>query len=329
MVPKIICLTPVLNEAWILDRFLKCASIWADHIIIADQGSTDGSIEIAKRYDKVIFIDNKKNGDFNEMQMRVPLFDAAKQIEGPKILISLDADEILTPNYDSPEWETIKNSKPGTILSFPIHNLLPNRTYWTLGDIYCGYVDDGTPYTTGLVHSPRMILPPNHNTLLCHDISLLHYKYMDMERMKNRNIWYQCFELLNNVNNPIGIFRRYHHLEAIPSSKQYKWPDWWISEYVKKGIEITSVLHNNEQRWNKQIIDYMIQYGAKHFRHLNIWDVNWNEKAEQLGIKHDKSFADPRRQWEKAVNRWLMRTQSKQNKGGVHLLEKILMKIYK
>ena len=73
MAPKIICLTPVLNEAWILDRFLKCASLWADHIIIADQGSTDGSVEIAKRYEKVIFIDNKTDGDFNEMKMRAPL----------------------------------------------------------------------------------------------------------------------------------------------------------------------------------------------------------------------------------------------------------------
>ena len=81
MPPKLICLTPVLNEAWILDRFLKCASIWADHIIISDQGSTDGSVEIAKQYKKVIFIDNNKTGDFNEMQMRAPLFEAANSYD--------------------------------------------------------------------------------------------------------------------------------------------------------------------------------------------------------------------------------------------------------
>ncbi len=46
--PLLICLTPIKNEAWILDRFLKCASLWADYIIIADQQSTDSSIEIAK-----------------------------------------------------------------------------------------------------------------------------------------------------------------------------------------------------------------------------------------------------------------------------------------
>ncbi|GAG56902.1 unnamed protein product, partial [marine sediment metagenome] len=48
--PKIICLTPVKNEAWILDNFIKCASLWADHIIIADQDSTDDARKIAKKY---------------------------------------------------------------------------------------------------------------------------------------------------------------------------------------------------------------------------------------------------------------------------------------
>lgn len=329
MTPKLICLTPVLNEAWILDRFLKCASLWADHIIIADQGSTDGSVEIAKQYDKVIFIDNKSDGDFNEMQMRTPLFEAAKKIDGPKIYIGLDADEILTPNFDSPEWDTIRNAKPGTVLSFPIHNLLPDGRYWTLGDIYCGYVDDGTPYSTGLVHSPRMILPPNHDILLCHDISLLHYKYMDTNRMKDRNRWYQCFELINNENAPIGIFRRYHHLETIPLNQYKTWPNWWIDGYKQYKLEITSVLHNSEQRWNLKILEYFNKYGASHFRHLNIWDINWDEKAEQLGINHEKSFKDPRLKWEKAVNRWLISTQNKQQKTSVHLLEKLLMKIYK
>ncbi|MCR4828069.1 MAG: glycosyltransferase family 2 protein [Bacteroidales bacterium] len=329
MTPKLICLTPVLNEAWILDRFLQCTSIWADHIIIADQGSTDGSVEIAKQYDKVIFIDNKKTGDFNEMQMRAPLFEAAKQIEGQKIYIGLDADEILTPNFDSPEWQTIYNAKPGTILSFPIHNLLPNGTYWTLGDIYCGFVDDGTPYTTGLVHSPRMILPDNHDVLLCHDISLLHYKYMDANRMRERNRWYQCFEHINKENTPIGIFRRYHHLEAIPMSQRYPWPEWWKEKYRPYKIEITSVVHHSEPRWDQQILDYFNQYGAVYFRHLNIWDVNWDDKAKQLGVKHIMSFRDPRQKWEKAVNRWLIYTQGKQRKTSVHLIEKLLNLIYK
>ncbi len=44
--PVLICLTPIRNEAWILERFLQCASLWADYIIIGDQNSDDGSREI-------------------------------------------------------------------------------------------------------------------------------------------------------------------------------------------------------------------------------------------------------------------------------------------
>ena len=86
MTPKIICLIPVKNEAWILERCLQSASIWADHIIVADQGSTDDSIEIAKRFNKVILVDNSTNEDFNEYNMRSPLFNEAEKIEGPKVL---------------------------------------------------------------------------------------------------------------------------------------------------------------------------------------------------------------------------------------------------
>lgn len=329
MNPKIICLTPVRNEAWILDRFLKCASIWADHIIIADQGSTDGSVEIAKQYEKVIFIDNKTEDDFNEYSMRYPLFKAAEKIDGPKILIALDADEILTPNFNSPEWETIMHAKPGTIISFQINNLLPNGTYWNFGEIWCGYVDDGTPYESGSIHVPRIIMPYGHDVLICHDIQLLHYKFLDWRRMQERNRWYQCYELINKVNDPVSIFRRYHHLESISSEKIIEIPSWWKSEYASRGIEISSILHRDEPRWRKQIVSYMEEYGASYFRHLNIWDVNWSDIAKSLGCDKYQQFKDPRKRWEKAINRYLIATSQKQHKSRVHLMEKVIRKIYR
>lgn len=331
MNPKLICLTPVLNEAWILDRFIRCTSLWADYIIIGDQGSTDGSVEIAKKYDKVIFIDNKKMSDFNETQMRAPLFENARKIDGPKILFSLDADEILTPNLKSLEWDTIRNSKPGTVISIQRNDLLPNGKYHNSGDYWCGYVDDGTPFVSGTIHAPRSIMQsgPEHDVISCKEIQMLHYKNMDKNRMMDRQRWYQCFELVNNINKPIPIFRRYHYLDAIKKEDQFNIPDWWASEYAKHGIEITSIIHKSEQQWNRYIISYMITYEASFFRHLNIWDVNWDEKATSLGITHTKSFRDPRHAWEKAVNRWLINTQGKQEKIRVRIMEKILRKIYK
>lgn len=326
MSPKIICLTPVKNEAWILDRFLKCASLWADYIIIADQGSTDGSIEIAKQYEKVILVDNKTEGDFNEYSMRKPLFDEARKIEGSKILISLDADEILTPNINSQEWDTIRNSKPGTIISLQRYELLPDDKYWDSVEVWCGYVDDGAPYTSGTIHVPRTIMPSGHDVLICRNIKMLHYKFMDRRRMQDRNHWYQCFELINKINDPITIFRRYHHLDP---NRIYDVPNWWHTEYEKYGIEITSILHRDESRWNNQVLSYMEKYGVKFFRHLNIWNVNWCEIAASLQFEDCERFKDPRNKLEKAINRWLIRTQNKQQKTSVHLTELMLRKIYK
>ena len=331
MQPKLICLTPVFNEAWILDRFLTCASLWADHIIIGDQGSTDGSVEIAKKYNKVIFIENDKNYDFDEFQMRAPLFDAARKIEGQKILISLDADEILTPNFNSLEWNTIRNSKPGTVISLHINNLLPDMTYYESGDIWCGYNDDGAPYKSGTIHSPRsiMLYGPGHDVIECHDIQILHYKCMDIVRLQERNRWYQCVELVNKINSPITIFRRYHYLKNVNKDKIRAVPDWWLTEYAKLCVEITSIIHKPEPRWNMQIISYLDKYGAKCFRHLNIWDVNWNDIANTLGVKHKNTFKDPRLKWDKAVNRWLINTQYKGHMASFRIIEKILRLIYK
>ena len=63
---KIIVLMPVKNEAWILPLSLQAASVWADMIILSDQGSTDGSKEIARRFPKVHLIENDSLGEFNE-----------------------------------------------------------------------------------------------------------------------------------------------------------------------------------------------------------------------------------------------------------------------
>ncbi len=108
---SVICLTPIRNESWILDKFLSSASIWADYIIISDQNSDDNSRDIAKRYEKVRLIENSYT-DYNEFLIRQVLFEEARKIKGDKVLIALDADEFFTPDlFLSDEWEKILTSR--------------------------------------------------------------------------------------------------------------------------------------------------------------------------------------------------------------------------
>ena len=78
--PLVICVIPIKNEAWILNRCLAAASLWADYIIVSDQMSTDGSREIALKYLKVQLIDNLSS-KFNEVGRQQLLLDAARKID--------------------------------------------------------------------------------------------------------------------------------------------------------------------------------------------------------------------------------------------------------
>ena len=129
--PLLICMTPIRNEAWLLHAFLNAASLWADHIIVADQQSTDGSRDIALSYPKVTLIDNN-NPDFNEAERQKLLIDKAREIEGDKVLFGLDADEIFTANYQkTADWNKILTSKPGDVFWFKWAEIRPDKkTYW-------------------------------------------------------------------------------------------------------------------------------------------------------------------------------------------------------
>ena len=311
MKPKIICLTPVRNEAWVLDRFLKAASLWADYIIISDQESTDDSREIAKKYEKVILLENKVMPYFDEYLMRKPLFDAVRKIEGDKILISLDADELLTPNWDTDVWNDMLQLKKGTVLSFFLGNISYGfKTCW-YRSLIAGFVDDGSEYKTeSLVHTPRSIYGEGRDLVHSDSIGVIHLQYTDWKRMQCKHRWYQCFELIKKVNDPISIFRRYHHMYALPKSELSPVPQWWIDKYKQYGIDITTVQEQDKMYWEKVVLDYMSEFGAEYFRMLNIWDVDWCAIAKKWGYENENQFKNPQTVIEKLIILYLRITQS-------------------
>lgn len=133
--PQLIVITPVRNEAWVLEAFLTHCSSWADHIIIADQHSTDGSREIALRFPKVTLIDNPGK-EMNMAAARLLLFQEVDRIEGDKIVFTLNADEFLQDGFtETKGWNTIIHSHSNTIFCFrwlnisgDFHHVQPTQT---------------------------------------------------------------------------------------------------------------------------------------------------------------------------------------------------------
>jgi glycosyltransferase involved in cell wall biosynthesis len=311
--PIVFCLTPVKNEAWILERFLKCASVWADRIIIADQGSTDGSQEIAQKFSKVTIIGNVST-EYNELERQRMLIAEARRSVGPKVLVALDADEFLTSNFlKSPEWQSITGAVPGTVIKFQWPQIEATFSGLYFFDypyeMPFGFVDDGSEHTGQTIHSFRVPVPPGSPILAPAQIKVMHYCLLDRDRFKSRIRWYQCFEHLTLKKKPIELYR-YYHPYLFMSSVMRPIPDEWIQGYEERGIDTSSVNRERVYRWDREVLQYFKRYGVAEFKRLAIWDVDWGR------IHHDaypkeaiKAFPDPRGRVEKTLHWWLEATQ--------------------
>src|SRR6266550_4777142 len=111
---KIVVLTPVKNEEWILDQFLSVTSQFADLIIVADQSSTDNSRQICSKFSKVHLIANESE-IYDEATRQQLLIKTARQlVPGRRILLALDADELLAADsINSPGWQAMLDADPG------------------------------------------------------------------------------------------------------------------------------------------------------------------------------------------------------------------------
>ena len=65
---KKIILMPVRNEKWILPTTINAGLKIADHILIADQNSNDGSKEIYKNESKILVIPNNNTDHSNQIR---------------------------------------------------------------------------------------------------------------------------------------------------------------------------------------------------------------------------------------------------------------------
>ncbi len=304
---KIICLTPVKNEDWILERFIRSASLWADHIIIADQNSVDGSVEIAKKFPKVILIQNDSL-TFNEPDRQKLLINEARKISGRKLLVALDADEFLSSNFiESRSWNDIRKQKNGTSIYFECVNVHSSfEKYWSKGYHYYAYIDDLALHVGKEIDSPRLPKENNPRRLEIRDVKVLHLQYIDMERAKYKQIWYQCLEkTLNDQNTYLGtrktnfyLFKRYNKIkfqinELQPLSSR------WINNYLDRNIDIFLNPLNSWNPFLHYIKNLFDQYGVRHFNKLSIWDVDWNEKFRST------QYRDPRSIITKIIHKWL------------------------
>jgi glycosyltransferase involved in cell wall biosynthesis len=330
--PTVVCVVGVRNEAHNLPRFLACAAVWANHIIVADQYSEDATREIAQAHPKVILVRNE-NREFNEPQRQALLLSEARKIPGPRVIVAMDADEMLPSSFlDSPAWQKMISSPPGTVGQLQLVDLLPlldrawNRGHW-LNRIY---VDDGRPHAAGnMVHSsPPVPLHSGSPRLRFPESLLLHYALADGVRFSRRQIWYQCYEILHSKDfGPVQIFRRYHVFESIPQEETLDADPHWFSLYERSGIDVRHVEPGPTAHYDNDIFNWMTDagIGPGKFSRLAIWDIDWNQEYQRVrGVKPPIDLSDPRTWSQKMIHRWLSKTQPSFKKFHIRLIDRMI-----
>lgn len=328
MKPKLICLTPVRNEAWCLDVFLQFTSLWADYIIIADQNSTDGSREIALKYPKVRLINNDSH-IYSEDQRQKLLINESRHIEGDKILVTLDADEIFTSNFsDTKDWQRILNSKPGEVFGIQWANIFPDQKNYFSSGFYYPWVfhDDGITEHQNYVkwmHSMRIPYPKSADAGYYEvtDFKVFHFAWIYQKRVESKNRFYQCLVCLKDSNEHfISLFRSYKQ----KNEKKKPIPPEWLENYNKINLDFLGKLNlSGSLYWyDMEVKEQFLKHGFTRFKYLDIWNKDWiADMKNQIEIK------DPRNFFIKFIHTYLRATHNISATIPIRLIDKVLKKI--
>ena len=277
---RVVVVTPVRNEAWILERFLTVTSRFADHIIIADQRSTDDSRAICRRHPKAVVIDNPTD-EYSERDRQLLLLRHARAlVPSPRIILALDADEILAANaVNSPSWHRMLAALPGTILCFERVDLYETPDQCMRHDRLTplGYVDDGAEHAGREIHSVRVPIPDSAPRLLLPDITVLHYSAVRPKALAAKLRWYSVLE---NVRGTCPwVFKRRlryaMHVDFTGTGRVEPCPAEWLRGWEDTGIDMRSVAEEPYYWWDLEVLQHLNEYGARKFWLDDIWSFDW------------------------------------------------------
>lgn len=276
---KVIVICPVRNESWIIEEFINAAAEFADQIILGDHGSTDNTVELASKHDKVRIIKSKQSG-FEEAARRNELITEARSIGVGNVILAIDADELIDPRFLAAGGiDQLKNLPVGTRIFFPHFNITPGgKRYWKSPVGATGFVDDGSLHSGAQrIHFPRIPNPSKSIGPLRryrHPFGgLIHLQYLNWDRVLAKTRWYKAWESVHHPDrSTLQIHRRYSHIDRVQSRRALSNPKEWDLFFshlgIPKAIERSRV--NSETWWDKDLQQLLPQISQPTMSNLGL-----------------------------------------------------------
>jgi hypothetical protein len=309
--PQLVVLTPVRNEAWILPRFLEVTSQVADRIIVLDQNSTDGSVELCRQFPKVLLLRNN-SAKYDEAERQQILIEAARrEVPGPRILLALDADEIIAADArETNDWQKMFGAEPGTVLFIEKPTFLGgfDRVIRYPGGFPLGVVDSGAPHNPKLIHSVRVPVPADAPQIKLDQVKVLHYALLRPAAQAAKNRMYAAIENIAATRHLLARRRMYCDGKDYtadgpvePTKAQ------WLAGWELAGIDMRTIADNPPFWQDFELLRFFSQYGTRRFWLDDIWTPRWESYREEarrcgcLDIPSNNIAAPPE------ILRWVMR----------------------
>jgi hypothetical protein len=156
---------------------------------------------------------------------------------------------------------------------------------------------------------------------------VLHLQYLDWERMRSKQRWYQAQERIQYPRKrPIQIYRQYHHMDAIDPRERHGLRHEWLANYELAGaMGLLAVDRNHAYPTDARVLDLFLRHGVKRFRRLDLWDGKWEQRIRALQRSVPLVLiADPHSRSERWVFRWLARTQSQAARSRIRWIQRAL-----
>ncbi len=211
-----------LNAAAHLDACLRAVA-WADEIVVVDDGSTDGTVELARRYTDRIAV-RPSHGNFHANK------NLAIDMASGEWIFSLDADELVPPELGE-EIRTVIRATPHAAFRVGRRNFFLGRWIRHGGwypDRIIRLFRKGVTQWPLEIHWVPQVSPPATVGELRSEFS--HHPYRDLE---------QYFEKFNRYTTKLAREASDHgrtpDLRAAVTELLLRPPAWFAYKYVALG----------------------------------------------------------------------------------------------
>ena len=304
--PRIIAMMRVKNEArWIHD-VLKAASRLVDGFVILDDGSTDDTLEICRRFPGVLRCETQHLDTVDEARDKDKLYLWALE-HAPDWIIALDGDEILEDAADTIIRREIENCPPEvSIFGFNFLYIWDSEDQQRVDDLYYAQRHERMFKVSELRCNPHEFrfkrtdhganfhcgsLPDKiPGGTLCIDVNIKHYGCFDSEHRKNKRRFYE-------QQDPTHAAQGYYdHLTETTDMVLFPWKerhpaDALLTDYSPRRLADTLAWHQNRL----SEAGYLILPGIQ--RHLDIGTKDLStlagfDRTTLTCVDVDEDFAD-------------------------------------